>query len=207
MLRRLTVLLVVASPPVVVRALSAAVDRRTFGLAVSAAAVVPVSSARAETVPTREELSKLTKGYQRLQDLLTNWETLTTGSCRAMTGTKEQVVATNAAGCDFNPLKVQEYVGYKSINDPLFKADKLMLRAVPLLDPGADVDDYLETVNLWAEKAQMSSLNAYTSSWGEANPNGSKGQVAAFLDDARYDVEESAAILKKILTYLDLPLS
>lgn len=97
-------------------------------------------------------------------------------------------------------------MGYRSVNDPLFKADKLMLRAVPLLSDSADVDAYLDAVNTWAEKAQMSSLNAYTSSWGEANPNGSKGQVAAYLDDAKYDVEESANTLKKILTMLDLPL-
>eukprot|EP00634_Sargassococcus_sp_CCMP2135_P015778 CAMPEP_0198669656 /NCGR_PEP_ID=MMETSP1467-20131203/76903_1 /TAXON_ID=1462469 /ORGANISM="unid. sp., Strain CCMP2135" /LENGTH=226 /DNA_ID=CAMNT_0044406411 /DNA_START=8 /DNA_END=689 /DNA_ORIENTATION=- len=131
------------------------------------------------------------------------------GQCRGLVSgvEAEQVVATNGgASCDKAPLKIQEYVGYRSVNDPLFKADKLMLRAVPLLPDDADVDAYLDAVNTWAEKAQMSSLNAYTSSWGEANPNGSKGQVNAFLEDAKFDVEESAKVLKNILTMLQLPL-
>lgn len=170
-----------------------------------ATATVPVAS-HAEAVPTRDELLKLTKGYERIQELLTNWDAITLGACKASVGS-EQVVATNGAGCDKAPLKIQEYVGYKSINDPLFKADKLMLRAVPLLPPDVDVDEYVDAVNLWAEKAQMSSLNAYTSSWGEANPNGGQTKVEAFLDDAKYDVEESSKVLGKILKLLGLPLS
>ena len=53
----------------------------------------------------------------------------------------------------------------------------------------------------------MSSLNAYTSAWGEANPNGSKAQSAAYLQEARYDVEESADLLKRIILMLGLPLT
>ena len=133
---------------------------------------------------------------------MTNWESITT-KCAS----SDQVVATNGVGCDYSPLKIQEYVGYKSVNDPLFKAEKLMMRAVPLLKEDTTLDAYLATVNLWAEKAKQSSLNAYTSSWGEANPNGGKSVQAAFLEDARYDVEEAAAILKKVLLFLDLPLA
>ena len=82
----------------------------------------------------------------------------------------------------------QEYIGFKSINDPLFKSEKLMLRASPLLKNPNDTDRYLEAVNKWGEKIQMSSMMAYTSSWGEANPNGGKGQVDAFLEDTKLDV-------------------
>ena len=198
-----------ALTPPPVAAPQTALTRRSFGFCFVAGIVAPATAAQAD-VPSKVELAKLTQGYERLQELLTNWDAITLGACRGLVSAieAEQIVATNGgASCDKAPLKVQEYVGYKSINDPLFKAEKLMLRAVPLLKDDVNVDDYLDNVNTWAEKAQMSSLNAYTSSWGEANPNGGKGQVAAFLDDARFDVEESAKVLKSILTMLDLPLS
>lgn len=188
----------------------AAPSRRALTQVVASAVAATVLPKRAlsDDVPSREELLKLTKGYERLQELLTNWDAITVGACRGSVSKSDvQVVATNGVGCDKAPLKVQEYVGYKSINDPLFKADKLMRRALPLLPPDADIDEYLDAVNLWAEKAQMSSLNAYTSSWGEANPNGGQTKVAAFLDDAKFDVEESAKVLGKILKLLDLPLT
>ncbi len=47
------------------------------------------------------------------------------------------VVRTENGGggfCDKNPLIVQDYLGYKSTKDPLFKADSLMLKAVPLVN-------------------------------------------------------------------------
>eukprot|EP00635_Sarcinochrysidales_sp_CCMP3193_P007914 CAMPEP_0118896828 /NCGR_PEP_ID=MMETSP1166-20130328/4503_1 /TAXON_ID=1104430 /ORGANISM="Chrysoreinhardia sp, Strain CCMP3193" /LENGTH=219 /DNA_ID=CAMNT_0006835887 /DNA_START=14 /DNA_END=673 /DNA_ORIENTATION=- len=190
-------------------ALQSTSSRRAFLGGGAAVCLSSSKEALASEVPSSGELLRLTRGYERIQELLLNWDAITVGSCRGLVSAAEQaqVIATNGgATCDKAPLKIQEYVGYRSVNDPLFRADKLMLRAVPLVD-GDDIDDYLDAVNLWAEKAQMSSLNAYTSSWGEANPNGSKGQVNAFLDDAKFDVEESATVLKKkILTILDLPL-
>jgi hypothetical protein len=72
--------------------------------------------------------------------------------------------------CEKNPLVVQDYLGYKNVNDPLFKADKLMVRAAPLVDN--DLEQYLEAVERYREKADQAAMMAYTSSWGEANPNG-----------------------------------
>ena len=189
----------------------AALGRRESVAALTGAALALAAprTASAESVPSREELARLTTGYQRLRTLLTDWDAITGGKCGGAETKNEakQVVATNGGAlCDKDPLKVQEYVGYKSTTDPLFKAEKLMLRAASLADPDR-LDEYLESVNKWGEKAQMSSLMAYTSSWGEANPNGGKGQVAAFLEDAKYDVEESADLLKTILQILGLPLS
>ncbi|KAJ1448531.1 hypothetical protein M885DRAFT_450134, partial [Pelagophyceae sp. CCMP2097] len=135
-----------------------------------------------------QELKKLTLGYGRLTYLLGNWDAITTGACQGLVSKTErnQVVATNGgAACDKSPLKVQEYIGFKSINDPLFKADKLMLRAAVLVKDQDKIDEYFTAVNSWAEKVQMSSLMAYTSAWGEANPNGGKGQVLAYLEDAK----------------------
>ena len=184
-------------------------SRRRFAEVAFGALALGVAApgAFAESVPSRDELLKLTAGYKRLDELVNNWDKITSGACQGQAAAEgRQVVATNSGGCDKSPLKVQEYVGYKSTTDPLFRAEKLMLRAAPLVDSD-DAEAYLEAVTLWGQQAQMSSLMAYTSSWGEANPNGSKKQIAAYLEDARFDVEESTAILKKILKYLDLPLA
>ena len=98
-----------------------------------------VSPALAADVPSAAELQKLTTGYSRIQYLLNNWDDLTT-ICRGIASETErkQAIATNAATCSKTPLVVQEYIGYKSMDDPLFKADKLMLRAQPLLKKGSD---------------------------------------------------------------------
>ena len=185
--------------------------RSVFGGVAAAGAGVlgfGASAAQAAAVPTSEELKKLTLGYERIELLLRDWDRITSGKCYGKVAQEsKQVVATNGgATCDKDPLKVQEYIGFKSINDPLFKSEKLMLRASPLLKDPSKTDEYLEAVNKWGEKIQMSSMMAYTSSWGEANPNGGKGQVDAFLEDTKLDVEESAALLKSILKMLDLPL-
>ena len=61
--------------------------------------------------------------------------------------------------------------------DPLFKADKVMIRAVPLVDPD-NADAYSDAVDAYITKQQMSSTMAYTSSWsGIENPNGSEEKI------------------------------
>jgi hypothetical protein len=89
---------------------------------------------------------------------------------------RKQVVRTEGGGggfCEKTPLKVQDYLGYKSTNDPLFKADKLMLKAAPLVDDKF-FEEYLDIVEQYREKADQGAMMAYTSSWGEANPGGGK---------------------------------
>ena len=47
---------------------------------------------------------------------------------------------------------------------------------------------------------------AYTSSWaGEENPNGSRKNIEAYLEQAKGDVEDSADVLKSIIDMLALP--
>jgi hypothetical protein len=123
----------------------------------------------AAAVASPEELKKLQLGHSRVQYLLTNWEKLTeTCNNKAMSNTEsKQVVRTEGGGggfCDKTPLIVQEYLGYKSTTDPLFKADKLMLKAVPLVDESVmDAADYVDLVERFREKADQTSLMAYTS--------------------------------------------
>ena len=65
---------------------------------------------------------------------------------------------------------------------------------------------YFEAVQKWAQIAQSANNTAYTSSWaGEENPNGSRKNIEAYLEQAKGDVEDSADVLKSIIEMLDLP--
>jgi hypothetical protein len=169
----------------------------------------PVLPALAAGIPSPEELSKLQRGHARVTYLLKNWDDLTS-TC----GNKfyfsadeaKQVIRTEGGGggtCDKTPLKVQEYMGYKSTEDPLYRADKLMVRAAPLVDPGR-ADIYLDAVERYREKADQTAMMAYTSSWGEANPNGGKEVVDEYLLRTKEDVLETEKVLREILELLEL---
>ncbi|KAL7547839.1 hypothetical protein ACHAWF_011114 [Thalassiosira exigua] len=161
-------------------------------------------------VPSPADLKRLQLGHSRVQYLLKNWDKLTeTCNNRAMSSTEsKQVVRTEGGGggfCDKTPLVVQEYLGYKSTTDPLFKADSLMLKAVPLVDESVmDEADYVDLVEQYREKADQTSLLAYTSSWGEANPNGGKEAVDDYLDKTKEVVGETEGLLRKVLNALKL---
>ena len=49
------------------------------------------------------------------------------------------------------PRAAQEYIGFSSTLDPLFRADKLLIRAQPLV-PDSKQDAYSDTVDKWIEK-------------------------------------------------------
>ena len=110
----------------------------------------------AAAVPSAKELERLPLGLARVRYLLDHWDEITT-KCGSNPNDK-QVVRTEGGGggfCDRTPLRVQEFLGYKSTEDPLFKADKLMLRAAPLVDPDS-FEDYLSVVENYREKGEFS---------------------------------------------------
>mmetsp|Transcript_8514 Transcript_8514/g.18554 ORF Transcript_8514/g.18554 Transcript_8514/m.18554 type:complete len:197 (+) Transcript_8514:43-633(+) len=98
-------------------------------------------SACAASVPSQAELSKLAKGYARLQYLLANWEQETTVCIKGCVGKPEN------CGCIRDPLVVQSYMGYKSMNDPLFKADQIMIRAQPLVKDADEFEKYAAAID------------------------------------------------------------
>lgn len=102
------------------------------------------------------EKKKIVDGWKRLNYLLDNWEKLTT-DCK----TKTQYSSASSE-CERTPLIVQNYLGYKSTDDPLFKADKTM-RKLEVLVPEDDVVDYLEAMEKFGEKAEEGSGMAYVS--------------------------------------------
>ena len=148
-------------------------------------------------VPSMDELERLSIGYQRLKFLLDNWEAETTVCIKGCKGKWE------ACGCERSPVVVQSYMGFKSMNDPLFKADALMIRAEPLAEK--QFEKYAALVDRWVEKADDGNVMAYVSSWGEANPGGGQSEVARYLEKSRKGVVESADILKQICDILGVP--
>lgn len=93
-------------------------------------------------------------------------------------------------------------MGYKSTEDPLYRVEKLLVRAVPLVEN--DPEGYLEVVEAYKERADNTAMMAYTSSWGEANPNGGKEVIDEYLERTRQDVVDSERYLRQILGYLGL---
>lgn len=141
--------------------------------------------------------AKLLEGYRRLTYLLEHWEDETTVCGRTdnpYTGTK---------GCERTPLKVMEYMGYKSMDDPLFKADKTMRRLETFV-PANRESDFLDAVEKWAEAAEEASGMAYVSSWGEANPGGGKDRVEYFIERAKKNVMDARDSLSTVLDILKI---
>ena len=72
-----------------------------------------------------------------------------------------------------------EYLGFKSTNDPLFKAETTMMR---LKDLAGDREvEFYEAVDAFSQNAEEANSMAFVSSWGEANPGGGKDRVRCKL--------------------------
>jgi hypothetical protein len=142
----------------------------------------------------KTDKENLVKGYKRLQYLLDNWEKETTVCGR---------LDNPYIGCERTPEKVMEYLGYKSMNDPLFKADKTMLRLQNLVSSD-DETDYMEAMEMFNEKAEEASNTAFVSSWGEANPGGGKDRVELFIERSRKQVESARDSLGTVIKILGI---
>merc|ERR1711957_505702 len=161
----------------------------------------------AESVPSQKNLLRLQRGHARVQYLLQNWVSLTEICDKGIMSDTErkQEIRTQGGGgaCEMTPLKVQDFLGYKSTEDPLFKADKLMVKAAPLVDPD-NFENYLDAVERYREKADQGSMMAYTSSWGEANPNGGKDMIEEYLEKTKDEVVATEKLLRQIMGYLNI---
>ena len=127
---------------------STQVDRRDFltRLVVGGSAtIVSLPTIAAAASQEQKDKENIVKGYNRLQYLLDNWEAETT-VCK--TGQE----TTFGDKCERTPVKVMEYLGFKSTNDPLFKADQTMLRLKGIVPEDGEVDFY-EAVDAFAQNA------------------------------------------------------
>jgi hypothetical protein len=176
--------------------------RRIFGVQVAellgvGAAFLLADPAAAKGTPDLDvEKQKIYKGIQRLDYLLENWVKETT-----ICGVNDNPY-TSDNGCERTPAKVMEVMGFKSMNDPLFKADKTLRKLEGLIPPGSEAD-YLDALEKWVEKADEANGLAYVSSWGESNPGGGKDRVAYFIERAKDDVTVARDSLVKAYNIID----
>ena len=161
---------------------------RQFSTIISSSAILSypgissaASSSSASSTAMTELQQRLPLGHARVKYLLDHWDDIT-----AVCGTsvmsdieRKQVIRTEGGGgngqdaCSKTPLRVQEFMGYKSTNDPLYKIDKLLIRVGSSSSNfmnNNDYNDFIDTVEEYRATADATALLAYTSSWGEANP-------------------------------------
>jgi hypothetical protein len=157
--------------------------------------------------PTATELARIPEGLARIDLLLKDWDAITT----VCNGSPDEVemrqvmTTTGAQKCSKSPLRVQQFIGASSTLDPLFKADKLMIRATPLVAE-EDQEAFTAAVDLYITKQQIASTMAYTSSWsGFENPNGSTSQIEESLLEAKREVAALRGAVKEIVDLLHLP--
>ena len=122
----------------------------SFGLGVSTGLILSGQPAFAAANQEEIDKAKIVKGYQRLQYLLENWEKETT-VC-GMGGDKLE------RSCDRTPMKVMEYMGYRSTTDPLYKAEKTLRRLYEDAPVNPKLDaEFIEAVEVFAENADEAS--------------------------------------------------
>ena len=97
-----------------------------------------------------------------------------------------------------------EYLGFKSTNDPLFNADKTMMRLKNSGVPGDREVDFFDAIDAFAQNAEEANSMAFVSSWGEANPGGGKDRVQLFIERSKKNVIVSRDSLKTVMDILDL---
>jgi len=96
-----------------------------------------------------------------------------------------------------------EYLGFKSIDDPLFKADATMMRLKDIVPSDREVEFY-EAIDAFSQNAEEANSMAFVSSWGEANPGGGKDRVRLFIERSKNNVIVSRDSLKTVMDMLDL---
>jgi len=141
----------------------------------------------------KEDKQKIAKGYERLSYLLQHWEAETT-ICQ---------YSGKTSGCERSPINVMEYMGYKSTNDPLFKADKTLKRLSTLVDDDGSIE-YIDAMEKWLQAAEEANGMAYVSSWGEANPGGGKDRVELFIERSKKNVMDARDALATAMDLLQM---
>ena len=167
-----------------------------LGVTTSAMTSFPGAASAKPVYPEAEaDKKKIVEGYKGLQYLLDNWEKETT-----VCGRFDNPYIGDGKGCERTPEKVMSYLGYKSMEHPLYRVDKTLIRMQRLTDD----PDFLDVLDKFVEKADETNVMAFVSSWGEANPGGGKDRVEYFIERSKNNVKESRDELAKVIKILDL---
>ncbi|KAJ1633225.1 hypothetical protein T492DRAFT_982162 [Pavlovales sp. CCMP2436] len=156
------------------RSLLASVAAATFG------AALPAFAADAG------DTQRLVVGYNQIQSLLKDWDTVTT----TVEGKRNADI-------------VRKVLGLRSTTDPLFQLDKLLQKAVQKSDPDR-IEEWIEATDSLATHVNNANEFAYTATFGEYNPGGGKDQVEKYLEFSRKEMELVSTDLKKVLDLLSL---
>lgn len=142
----------------------------------------------------KADKENIVKGYKRLTYLIDNWEKETTFCGR---GDNPYI------GCERNPEKVMEYLGYKSMNDPLFRSDKMLMRLETIAPDDMGIE-FIDTMDAYNQSSEAGSGIAFVSSWGEANPGGGKDRIEFFIERSRKNLVECRDSLGTVINILGL---
>ncbi len=165
-------------------------------LTITTTASSKASAATSSPSQLKTDKENLIKGYNRLNYLLTNWEKETTICGR----TDNPYI-----GCERTPEKVMDYLGFKSMNDPLFRIDKTLSRLQELVVGNSDLEiEFMEAMDLVNQAVEDGNGIAFVSSWGEANPGGGKDRIDLFIERSRNYVKVTRDGLGTIIKILDL---
>lgn len=168
----------------------------TVAAAASTGLVAGPNSALAYAQEAQDK-ENMVAGYKRLTYLIDNWVKETTVCGRF----DNPYIGNN--GCERTPEKVMEYLGFKSMKDPLFRADKTMQRLQTLVKDDDEID-YMEAMEAYNEKSEEASNIAFVSSWGEANPGGGKDRIEVFIERSKKSVVTSRDSLKTCIDILGI---
>ena len=134
------------------------------------------------------DLSRLKKGLDSVQYLLDNWDT--------------ETIDPNSG--EDSPDRVRFFLGLRTTDHPLFQVEKLLQKAQQKLPDDADFEKWADSVEgLNSHIAKVNEL-AYTSSFGEYNPGGGKGQIRKYLLLAKEEVVLTRDSLKTMIDILKL---
>jgi hypothetical protein len=96
-----------------------------------------------------------------------------------------------------------EVLGYKSTTDPLFRADKALMRLYTIV-PSEKAMEFEEAMEAYNENADEANGMAFVSSWGEANPGGGKDRVELFIERSKKNIIVARDSLKQVISILGL---
>ena len=172
--------------PVVSASVASLTRRSALAAALSLLAATPPRAAFASQDPN--DLNRFKKGLEGVNYLLDNWEKETTDPISG----------------EMAPDRVRIFLGLRTTDHPLFQVDKLLVAAQKKLPDDVDFDLWIDAVEGWNSHVNKVNELAYTSSFGEYNPGGGKGQIAKYLELARGEVVLCRDSLKTIVGLLQI---